>query len=381
MRIPLARPILAGILAGSLGAGAALAATPPAQPERGPGSTEYSASAVAKRAVGRTGAGTFAFHGVGAPREARPVVVLLHAWGAANPSTYGGWIEHMARRGYLVLVPRFQEVGRTRPAEATANAAARVREAIEALREDEEARPDLGRVAIVGHLAGAAIGLNLAVGAAAQGLPAPKLVFALMPGGVATDPKSRGVPLADLSGLDPRTMLVAMSPDREHLASDRLGRRILKEATSVPAERKLFMRVLSDDHGFPALSATLASPGSVKEEYDGERIKFPPDPPGTPPNRQKWTPDMVLSGEQTVLVQQLANNLANATDYYGFWKTFDAAAAAAFAGRDALTLRNDPAFTDTGRWSDGWPVRRLAVETPRPEAATGQGPAGSTARR
>jgi hypothetical protein len=52
-----------------------------------------------------------------------------------------------------------------------------------------------------------------------------------------------------------------MSGDRDHLPTDRAARRILKEAGTVPATRKLFMRAGSDDHGFPSLTATLASPG------------------------------------------------------------------------------------------------------------------------
>ena len=44
------------------------------------------------------------------------------------------------------------------------------------------------------------------------------------------------------------------------------------------------------------------------------------------------------------------------------------ALAAAFAGKDAQTLRGDAALTDMGRWSDGWPVKRLsAADAPRSE--------------
>jgi hypothetical protein len=45
------------------------------------------------------------------------------------------------------------------------------------------------------------------------------------------------------------------------------------------------------------------------------------------------------------------------------------AANAAFSGKDAQALRNDPALTDMGRWSDTWPVRRLTAELPRADAA------------
>jgi hypothetical protein len=50
-----------------------------------------------------------------------------------------------------VLFPRFQEVNRTRPADATAQAAALLKEAFAALAADPEARADLKRVAYLGH--------------------------------------------------------------------------------------------------------------------------------------------------------------------------------------------------------------------------------------
>jgi pimeloyl-ACP methyl ester carboxylesterase len=361
------------LFCGSLAASApALAATAPGQPKSGPGGSDYVATEVVKRAVGRAGAVTYVFHAPGIPSEARPVVVFLPAWGAVNPQTYGGWIEHLARRGNLVLYPRFQEVGRTRPADATEKAASLVKEALAELANDPAAKPDLGRVAFLGHSAGAGMAFNLAALAKEQGLPTPKLVFGYMAGGLARDAKSRGIQLADLSRIDPSTLLVTMIGDREQRPSEVASRRLLGEASEVPAARKVFMRALSDSHGFPVLSATLASPASPKDEYDREKIKLPPDPPRDPKapreRGQNWSADMVLSGEQTVLLQQLGNNATDALDYLAFWRTFDAAAAAAFAGKDGQALQTDPGFTDMGRWSDGWPVKRLFAETPRAEA-------------
>jgi hypothetical protein len=81
---------------------------------------------------------------------------------------------------------------------------------------------------------------------------------------------------------------------------------------------------------------------------------------------------MALTGEQTVLTGQLGSNGTDALDYLGYWKTFDMAAAAAFAGRDAAALRRDPKFIDMGTWSDGWPVRRLSAEIPRSRAGGGK---------
>jgi acetyl esterase/lipase len=375
VRLPMPSLLCALTLAAALiGAMPAVAATPPGQPKSGPGGADYVAEEVRKRAVGRASAATFVFHVAAPAAEPRPVIVFLHAWGAANPQVYGGWIEHLARKGYLVLYPRFQEVGRTRPADATANAASLVKEALAELASDAEARPDLNRVALIGHTAGSPIAANLAALAKTEGLPVPKLVFWVMPGGIASDPKSRGVQLTDLSQIDPATVLVTMIGDREFRAADAAAKRLLREASEVPPTRKIFMRALSDDHGFPTLSATLASPGSSRDAFDGTKIRIPPDPPGDPRaerlRRQKWSADMVLSGEQSVLISQLTANVTDTLDYLAYWKTFDMALATALSGKDAQGLRNDPALTDMGRWSDGWPVKRLAaLEPPKAEAA------------
>jgi hypothetical protein len=252
-----------------------------------------------------------------------------------------------------------------------------VKDALKALAEDAAARPDLKRVAFLGHSAGSIVALNLAAGAEGDGLPAPRLVFAVMPGGIASDAKSRGILLDDLSEIPASTLLIAMSGDRDHLPIDRSARLILREASAVPVSRKLFMRAGSDDHGFPALSATRASPGSPKAEYDSAAIKVEPDPPRDPKQKAgawRWSADMALSGPQTILTAQLGNNGTDTLDYLAYWKTFDFALDAAFAGKDGVALRADPRFIDMGTWSDGWPVRRLAAETPKPEAPKAETP-------
>lgn len=375
-------------VAAGLAASGALAATPPAQAKTGPGGLDYVAAEVTKRAVGTAGSATFVFHPAGAASEPRPVVVLFPAWGVVNPMAYGGWIEHLARKGNLVLVPRYQEVGRTRVADATDLANTRLRDAFAALAEDPNAKPDLEKVAYVGHLAGAGIAMNLAARGGVDKLPVPKLVLAVTPGGLASDPKARGVQLDDLTRVNSGTLLVTMIGDREHLPSDRAAKRLLHAATEVPLTRKLFLRVLSDDHGFPSLSATLTAPGSSKSSYDAASIQISADPPLAPgqprPRQPKWSADMALSGEQTVLAAQINSSGTDALDYLGFWKALDLAMGAAFAGQDAVALRADARMSEMDRWSDGWPVRRMgaeAVREPPPPPAPAATTAPAKARR
>ncbi|TXN83419.1 alpha/beta hydrolase [Methylobacterium sp. WL8] len=378
-------PLAAGLFALLVAASPAAAAAPPAQPNDGPGGVGDRKLTIVKRAVGRTGASTFVFHAVGAaPAEGRPVVVFLHGWGATNPQSYGAWIDHLARNGWVVLFPRFQEVNRTRPADAVANAEGALKVALDALSADADAKPDLTKVALIGHLAGVPLAMDIAADAKDQGLPAPKLVFGVMPGGIASGPKSRGVVLGDLTRIAPQTLLVTMIGDRDARAADLAARRLLREASAVPIERKLFMRALSDDHGFPALTATLAAPAGLDAAFDGTAIKLPADPKDTKPPPFKWSADMSLSGEQQTLVAQINNARADTLDYLAFWKTFDLAATAAFAGQDFTGLKTNPRFGDMERWADGWPVKRLFVETPRvspPPAATNASSVKPAARR
>jgi dienelactone hydrolase len=374
------RPLLVLSLLGCWWGGPAWSATPPMQPESGPGGSDYVSEDVVKMAVGRAGAPTFVFHAADEGGDKRPVVVFLHSWGAANPQFYGGWIEHIARKGHLVLFPRFQEVNRTRPADATDIAATLVKDALAALAEDPAARPDASRIALIGHLAGVPLAMNLAAKAKEMDMPAPKLIFGVMPGGIASTEKDRGILLGDLSAIDASTLIIAMSGDRDYLPSDRAARRLFEAASAVPATRKLFMRVGSDDHGFPTLTATLASPGSPKAAYDAAAIKLPPDPPRDPKQRStwRWTADMALTGPQTIITQQLGNNGTDALDYRAYWKTFDMAAEAAFSDKDAAALARNPKFIDMGAWSDGWPVRRMSAQMPkdagREEAKPERGP-------
>jgi acetyl esterase/lipase len=365
--------VLRGTLAASLLAVsmAAQAASPPAQPAEGPGGVGDRKATIVKRAVGRASAPTFAFYASGpAPAAGRPTVVFLHGWGVVNPQSYGAWIDHLVRQGWLVLFPRFQEVNRTRPSDAPGIAEGLVKAALAELASDSEAKPDPSRFALIGHLAGAPLAMDLAGAAKTSGLPTPKLIFAAVPGGIASGPKSRGIALEHLDDIAPDTLLVAMVGDKDSRAADTASRRLLREASAVPPERKLFVRALSDDHGFPALTATLAAPAGLDTAFDAAAIKMPPEPKDAPkPPPFRWSAEMALTGEQQTLVSQINIARADALDYLGFWKTFDLAATTAFSGADAVALKGNARLADMERWSDGWPVKRLAIEIPKPAKA------------
>lgn len=90
---------------------------------------------------------------------------------------------------------------------------------------------------------------------------------------------------------------------------------------------------------------------------------------------------MALSGPQTILTQQLGNNVTDTLDYLAVWRTFEIAADAAFAGKDATALVRDSKFIDMGTWSDGWPVRRLSAQMPKVEGQEEEKPERGPRRR
>lgn len=370
------------------GLGEAASLSSPTQPKTGPGAPLDATGEVVKRAIGKPNDVNYVFHMASTPAQPRSVVVLFHAWGAANPVVYGAWIDHLARRGHLVLFPGFQNVGGTKPKEATEKAAALIKSALAELASDAQAKPDPAQVYYLAHSAGVGIAANLAAKASAFDIPEPKLLFLTMAGGIAKDEESKGIPLVDLSTIPATTNLVTLTGDQNNMAADRLSRRILKEASAIPPARKLFMRSGSDDHGFPQLTATLASPAGPKDGYGSDTIKLvvPEAPPQLdakgrrmrppPPPRVAWSAEAQLSGEQRVLLQQLERNTVDTLDWLAYWRVFDILVATTQTGGELAPLRQDASFTDMGRWSDGWPVRRLVAETPRAEPTASSAPAG-----
>lgn len=356
------------------------AATPPSQPDTGPGSSGDINLAVSKRVMGEEGAVVYAFY-TKTKREPKPVVIFFHPWGGNQPKAYGNWFDQLARKGYLVIFPQYQDIEKTEVTQSHQRAYDLTKYALEQLKEDEFTQPDLDRVSYIGHLAGAVVAVNLA--AEHKDLPQPKLVFALMPGGIAKDEKSPGMPLINLEKINPLVTIVTMSADGAIAATDRAARRILSEATRVPADRKLFIKAISDGHGFPRLAASLASPGSASDLYSSNVLGNPPpkvqnDVPqqvqlkgtkrrknqGRVGGRSRTSRGAYVSGEQMVIARQVETNRTDSIDYFAYWKTFEMLANIAYSGGEVALLAHDPSFIGMGVWSDGFPVKRLWVEIP-----------------
>jgi len=322
---------------------------PPPQPDDGPGSKPRAHASVLKKRY-REGAKEYWIYEPDAPKpRTAPVIVFLHGWGGTNPLYYGAWIDHLVKRGNIVLFPRYQSSVLTPRAHFIPNTVEAIKDALERLQKSPgHVRPELNRIAAVGHSLGGVLAASVAALAAESGLPPVRAVMAVEPG-MTSEPAN--VPIADLKKIMADTLLLAVAGDRDTLVSDIDAKRIYYESRRVSADNKDFITLVTDDHGTPGLIANHRAPTAPDPSYDngeGDRTAPRGSSTGEPTNG---------SGPQSTRLP-----VVNALDYYGLWKLFDGLCDAAFYSKNReYALGNTPQQRFMGRWSDGVAVKELKV--------------------
>jgi hypothetical protein len=137
----------------------------------------------------------------------------------------------------------------------------------------------------------------------------------------------------------------------------------------------MLVKMFSDDHGRPVLLANHNAAAALNEAYDvvnipsGDPVVAVP-PPQLPARGQRARVAAVAPPPPATPVRNenepdFGGAAVNVLDHSGFWKILDLALDAAFAGQDTTPIKNFPGLADMGRWTDGWPVRRLTFESAR----------------
>jgi acetyl esterase/lipase len=312
--------------------------TPPAQPQSGPGGKQYLHSSVIKNRYGQGAHEYWIFEPDSPKPRSAPVIVFLHGWGGMNPLYYGAWLDHLVKRGNIVVYPRYQQNLLTGISEFTPNTLHAVKDAVSRLKtEPGHVTADFTKFATVGHSLGGILAANVAVMAVEPGITESPI----------------NVPLADLKRLPAETLLLAVAGDQDTLVRDYDAKRIYYESTRVPEKNKDFIMLVSDSHGRPALQASHRAPTAHDKSYDnGEGVGGGP----------AETMDRVGDGPQTSRRARLDTMIVNALDFYGTWKLFDALCDAAFYSKNReYALGNTPQQRFMGVWSDGVPVKELQV--------------------
>lgn len=220
-------------MAASLTAGEADPIRQPPQPKSGPGSSDYAHASYTQGMIGKGNTQIWYFEPAEPKPAKAPVIIFCHGWSAMDPGPYLAWIEHLARRGNIVLYPRYQATIATPPEVFTPSAIVAVKDALKTLESDEHVKPDTTKFASVGHSYGGIIAANLAALAKEQGLPPIKAVAAYEPGS-----NGFGKPYADYALIPKDTLLICMYGDDDKFVGDRDAKRIFNEAVNVGKEDK-----------------------------------------------------------------------------------------------------------------------------------------------
>lgn len=350
--------------------------TPPQQPEKGPGGKDYKHTSVSKKRFGE-GANEYWIYEPDSPKpKSAPLVIFLHGWGGTNPIVYGAWIEHIVRRGNIVVYPRYQADLRTKANEFTPNTITAIKAAIKRLQNEKDfVRPELDKFAVVGHSLGGALTANVAALAKENGLPKVRAMMSVEPARTLSPSLPTLVPLADLSKIPEDTLLLTVAGDKDNIAQGFDAKKIYMESTRVSANNKDFITLVTDTHGQPALEANHSAPSALDKNYDnGERRKNnAANKNGRGDGgmlRERLRERMQTQGgrdtNENIQLERVpmddARRISNALDFYGFWKLFDALCDAAFYGKNReYALGNTPKQRFMGLWSDGTPVKELIV--------------------
>jgi acetyl esterase/lipase len=288
--------------------------TPPGQPSNGPGGSNYSHAGVIVHRYGLGALQYWIFEPTDPKPATAPLIVFNHGIGAMVPFWYQTWINHIVKRGNIVVYPRYQQTMLLGIYHFYSNAITAVKNAINELEQGDHVKPELDHFAIVGHSLGGGITCDIATLAESEGVPIPKAIM----------PVQAGFQQTNLSLIPGPTLMIVIYGEDDPIAEEWREKQIYYGADKIPLENKDFVTQVTDTYGYPDLIADHSAP---------------------------LTPAIPLAGLKT-----------DAIDYYSTWKLFDALTDYAFYG-----INREYCFGNTseqrfmGLWSDGTPVKELKV--------------------
>jgi dienelactone hydrolase len=284
--------------------------TPPTQPGQGPGGRQRRHAGVRTTQVGGSPGSVTIFEPDNPKPASAPVVGFTQGVG---PDEYQGWIDHLVGRGSIVVFQNqpFDTVNLT---ERRKGPLAGLRAAMRALARPGHVTPRWDQLVLVGHSVGGNMAAQLAADTRTKRLPRPKALFAVQPR--LEDQASMRV----LRGIPRSCLVLVLAGDRDDRVGQEGPKALWAALGHLPAARKNYVLVRSDQHGTPALVADHFLP---------------------------------LSG---------SGYPADALDFYGPWKLLDALQDCAIRRLDCrVALGGTAEQRFMGRWSDGVPVTPLQV--------------------
>ncbi len=358
--------LLAALCSAEPGGTPARKPAPPEPPVAGPGAPVYP-HARAERLWQGAGEEAFLLVTPADPVPASaPLVVLLHGWLGINPRGQGAWIEHLARRGNIVVWLVYQ-TGRMQVREPVPHAVAALKRALAELEKPGRVRPRPEGMVLAGHSLGGCMAMNLAAVAAREGLPRPLAVLSVEGADAKGSESANRLHLRpkslieDLTLIPSGTMLLTLIGDEDRRVTLERGRVFHDRATGVASADNVIALVQSDRHGEPPMVADHFFPQAADISYDIDGATGQPPAPTRFPKLKQLAGKAFSKLLGAPGLERDAVRPPGALDWWVTWRCLDRLVDAAFHGgsRDDALLRT-PASRATGTWSDGAPAKPLA---------------------
>lgn len=231
-------------------------ATQPEQQETGYGGSDYTHASMRRTEVDTNPGAVTIFEPAGPVPQGAPVVVQAQI---GSPEGYLGWIEHVVRRGSILVYLDAPLTGST-DAERIGGPVRAYAAAVRELAKPGHVRPRWDRTTFVGHSIGGVIVSRIAAVAPTK----PKAILAVQP------PVAAPQDTAPLKAVPATIRLVVVASDQDDRVGTEGAKDLWRALGQLRDRRYVFVR--SDDHGEPALEAShlfpLSGPGNDPDALD-----------------------------------------------------------------------------------------------------------------
>jgi len=307
-------------------------------PAKGPGSPTYTHQKVIQYDFAQKADGYWLFEPSSPRPDSANVVIFNHGYGGYNPMIYGKWIEHLVKKGNIVIFPRYQSnVYLPRPSKFSRYVSQAIRDAYQKMEKENFVKPRKKGLAMVGHSYGGVISADLAVNFENHKIPKPVAVFLVSPG---TGPLSGGI-LKSYAEMPSDIKLNIMVSQYDHVVGEKFGKKVFNSAKHL--EQINYIKQYSDASVEPSISSGHNESYSLDMHYDNGKRNF--------------------TSKRALRIGKLDN-----IDYYGYWKIFDAMLDCSREGTNCqYAFGNTPEQKYLGLDANGKPIKELEITIPSKE--------------
>jgi len=293
--------------------------TPPTQPEHGPGGSDYYSRGTIYTKYQDKNLTFWIVIPENPQPEKAPVAIFFPDADQTDFQSYKGWIEHLVRRGFVVVYLVFPHQQDESLSELMSMSSQSIKTVQDLLGQTVNMDIVWDLCIYIGHGTGGMIAYDFACTKEQDAALHPKGLLIVQPYQQIPGSRQKPLELASATSLTRDCSVLMITGSDDDIARDDDARMIFQTlASQLPRDRFQFITVRSDHHGNPPL---------IADHY------FPLAKPG---DRSKMRID--------------------ALDWLGLWKLTDRLTDSAFVGKP-LNLTDEDLFLS--KWSDGLPVNPM----------------------